>query len=340
MNTEDLHYDLPEHLIAQQPSPNRDQSRMLVLDRVAGTIREDVFANLPSYLNAGDCLVLNDTRVIRARLHGQKDTGGRVEIFLLNEEEPGTWTALVRPSAKVRPGTSVQLAGGIRVTAGEILPEGRRRVHFDTPDVLSALEAIGELPLPPYIHRDGQADSDLRRYQTIYAEHHGAVAAPTAGLHFTAEVFDALATKGVQRTNITLHVGYGTFKPISVNRLEDHYVDPEEFHVSGEAAAKLNTTRSSGKRVVAVGTTATRTLETQYRQGQFHAGEGNTDKYIYPPYQFQGVDVLQTNFHLPKSSLLALVFAFAGRDLIMDAYQYAIREEFRFYSYGDVMLIL
>ena len=340
MITADLDYHLPDNLIAQQPCAQRDQSRMLVLSRAEGSIREDVFSNMPNYLHAGDCLVLNDTRVIRARLKGHKATGGQVEIFLLHEESPGTWTALIRPSAKVKPGTPVILAGGVTATAGEVLPEGRRRVHFDVPDVIATLEKVGELPLPPYIHRDTQSDSDLRRYQTVYAQHHGAVAAPTAGLHFTPEVFDALEAKGVDKTHVTLHVGYGTFKPITVEKLEEHYVDPEEFHVSDGAAAQLNATRASGGRVVAVGTTATRTLETQYREGRFHAGEGNTDKYIYPPYAFGGVDVLQTNFHLPKSSLLALVFAFAGRDFVMEAYQHAIREEFRFYSYGDVMLIL
>jgi len=340
MITADLDYHLPEHLIAQQPCAQRDQSRMLVLNRAEGSIREDVFSNMPNYLHTGDCLVLNDTRVIRARLKGNKATGGQVEIFLLHEESPGTWTALVRPSAKVKPGTPVLLAGGVTATAGEVLPEGRRRVHFDVPDVIATLEQIGELPLPPYIHRDTQSDSDLRRYQTVYAQHHGAVAAPTAGLHFTPEVFESLAAKGVDKTHVTLHVGYGTFKPITVEKLEDHYVDPEEFHVSEAAAAQLNATRASGGRVVAIGTTATRTLETQYRDGRFHAGEGNTDKYIFPPYAFGGVDVLQTNFHLPKSSLLALVFAFAGRDFVTEAYQHAIGEEFRFYSYGDVMLIL
>ncbi len=340
MLVDDLYYELPEELIAQAPCPDRDQSRMLVIDRSSGRIHEDVFSNLPTYLNQGDCLALNDTRVIRARLHGQKATGGKVEIFLLHEEAPGTWTALVRPSAKVKPGTPVQLAGGVVATVTEVLPEGRRRVCFDRPDVIETLESIGELPLPPYIHRDTQVDSDLRRYQTVYAAHHGAVAAPTAGLHFTPEVFAALEKKGVARTAITLHVGYGTFKPISASTLEEHYVDPEEFLVSEEAANVLNGTRRDGGRVVAVGTTATRTLETQFRDGAFHPGEGRTDKYIYPPYTFGGVDVLQTNFHLPKSSLLALVFAFAGRDLIMEAYQHAIREKFRFYSYGDVMLIL
>ncbi|MCF6285145.1 MAG: tRNA preQ1(34) S-adenosylmethionine ribosyltransferase-isomerase QueA [Candidatus Hydrogenedentes bacterium] len=340
MHVDDLHYELPESLIAQEPCPHRDQSRMLVVNRADGTITEDVFANQPNYLNAGDCLALNDTRVIRARLHGKKVTGGKVEIFLLHEERPGEWTALVRPSAKVKPGCPVHLAGGVVATVGDVLPEGRRLVSFDTPDVIQTLETIGELPLPPYIHRDTQVDSDLRRYQTVYAAHHGAVAAPTAGLHFTPEVFDALDAKGVNRTTITLHVGYGTFKPISADTLEEHYVDPEDFFVSEAAAGTLNATRAQGGRIVAVGTTATRALETQYRDGAFCPGEGRTDKYIYPPYTYGGVDVLQTNFHLPKSSLLALVFAFAGRDLIMEAYQHAIREKFRFYSYGDVMLIL
>lgn len=340
MNVDDLHYDLPERLIAQQPCAERDQSRLLVVRRDTGTIQEDRFANVHQYLKPGDCLVLNDTRVIRARLHGRKPTGGHVEIFLLHEESPGSWTALVRPSAKVKPGTPVHLAGGVTAVVGAVLPAGRRAVRFSVPDVVATLETIGELPLPPYIHRDDPSDNDLTRYQTVYAEHHGAVAAPTAGLHFTPAVFEALAARGIEKTTVTLHVGYGTFKPITATTLEDHYVDSEEFHVSAAAAATLNSTRAAGGRVIAVGTTATRTLETQYREGQYHAGEGSTDKYIYPPYQFQGVDVLQTNFHLPKSSLLALVFAFAGRELIMEAYQHAIREEFRFYSYGDVMLIL
>lgn len=339
MNTADLDYHLPDHLIAQQPCDQRDQSRMLVLDRASGTIREDVFANVGTYLNPGDCLVLNDTRVIRARLKGHKPTGGQVEIFLLHEEAPGTWTALLRPSAKVKPGTPVLLPGGVTATAGDILPEGRRRVQFDTPDVLQTLERIGELPLPPYIHREGHTDNDLARYQTVYASSLGAVAAPTAGLHFTPEVFNDLAARGIEKTHVTLHVGYGTFKPITVDKLEDHYVDPEEFHLSDETAATLNRVRDTGGRIVAVGTTATRTLETQHREGRFHPGEGNTDKYIYPPYTFQGVDILQTNFHLPKSSLLALVYAFAGRDFVREAYDYAIGNEFRFYSYGDVMII-
>ncbi len=340
MNTSELDYTLPDELIAQYPCEPRDASRLLVLDRARRTITTDVFANVTGYLRRGDCLVLNDTRVIRARLHGHKRTGGRVEIFLLHEEQPGVWEALVRPSAKVRPGTPVVLAEGVEVTAAEILPGGRRRVRFHRPDVLSLLEELGEIPLPPYIHRQKRDPSDLRRYQTVYAAQPGAVAAPTAGLHFTEAVFRDLAAAGVERAAITLHVGYGTFRPIVADTLEEHRVPPEDFMLSGETARKLNAIRARGGRIVSVGTTATRVLETQWREGMFHAGEGVTDTYIYPPHTFHGVDVLQTNFHLPRSSLLALVCAFGGTEFVLEAYRHAVKERFRFYSYGDVMLIL
>ena len=340
MKTEDLDYELPAELIAQHPCTRRDASRMLVIDRQTGAITADVYRNVTRYLHAGDTMVLNDSRVIRARLLGEKATGGRVEVFLLHEESPGLWRALVRPSARVKPGTSVHLAEGVSVTVTDVLPEGRRRVQFDRPDVLSILERVGKIPLPPYIHRDEEDAGDLRRYQTIYAAQPGAVAAPTAGLHLTEEVFAALDAAGVGRTHLTLHVGYGTFKPVTAECLEDHFVEPEEFSMPEAAVALLNKTRAAGRRVVAVGTTVTRALETQYRGGAFHAGQGMTDTYIYPPYTFQGVDALQTNFHLPKSSLLALVCAFAGSDLVFEAYKYAVKERFRFYSYGDVMLIL
>ncbi len=340
MKTAELEYDLPEDLIAQHPSERRDASRLLVLDRATGEMREDEYRNVARHLRGGDCMVLNDTRVIRARLHGQKDTGGRVEVFLLREEEPGQWITLVRPSAKVRPGTVVRFGGGVCAHVGDVLPDGRRRVQFEPADVLAALESVGEIPLPPYIHRDQPEPGDLTRYQTVFARQPGAVAAPTAGLHFTDEVFAALDAKGVDRAFLTLHVGYGTFKPVATEVLEDHRVDPEEFHFPEATAAKLNAARAAGGRIVAVGTTCTRALETQYQGDAFVQGMGVTDKYIYPPHTFRGVDVLQTNFHLPKSSLLALVCAFAGTELIHQAYQYAVRERFRFYSYGDVMLIL
>lgn len=340
MDTNSLDYTLPDELIAQEPASPRDSARMLVLDRAAGSLAMDHYRNVARYLRRGDCLVLNDTRVIRARLRGQKPTGGQVEVFLLREESPGEWSALVRPSAKVKPGTKVRFAGDLEAAVQEPLPGGRRRVVFPVTDVVSRLEERGEVPLPPYIHREKPQPRDAKCYQTIYARSHGAVAAPTAGLHFTPEVFASLDTAGVQRTTVTLHVGYGTFKPIQVERLEDHKLEAEIFEVAPETAATLNAIRKAGGRVASVGTTTTRVLETQWQGGGFVPGQGETSTYIYPPYTFKGVDILQTNFHLPRSSLLALVCAFAGTDAVMEAYRYAVRERFRFYSYGDVMLIL
>lgn len=340
MHIAELDYDLPEDLIAQHPHEARDASRMLVVDRATGAMYTDVYRNVAKYLRSGDCMVLNDTRVIRARLQGTKPTGGHVEIFLLREHEPGQWEALVRPSARVKPGTTVTLTDGSSVCVGQVLPGGRRMVSFPVPDVIATLERSGMIPLPPYIHRETADPTDLTRYQTVYAEYPGAVAAPTAGLHFTEEVFASLDAHGIGRVQLTLHVGYGTFKPIQVEQVEDHVVDAEDFAFSEAAAGTLNEVRQRGGRVVAVGTTSTRVLETQYVDGSFVPGTGSTAKYIYPPYTFMAVDVLQTNFHLPRSSLLALVYAFAGIELAREAYRYAIAERFRFYSYGDVMLIL
>lgn len=340
MRTDELDYALPPDRIAQEPCDPRDAARLLVLDRASGALHEDRFYNMARYLRAGDCLAMNDTRVIRARLHGRKATGGRVEVFLLTERGPGLWEALVRPSAKVKPGTTVAFAGGVEAEAGAAIPGGRRLVRFNRPDVIARLEEIGEVPLPPYVHRDGADPRDAERYQTVYAAKPGAVAAPTAGLHFTPRVFEAIEAVGATRAYLTLHVGYGTFRPIQTETVEAHALEPETFELSEETAAQLNRTRAAGGRVVAVGTTCTRVLETQYREGAYRSGSGQTAHYIHPPYTFGAVDALQTNFHLPRSSLLALVCAFAGRDLIMAAYQYAIREGFRFYSYGDVMLIL
>ena len=339
MKTADLDYDLPEELIAQHPATPRDAARLMVVDRESGRITLDEYRNVAGYLRAGDCMVVNDTRVIRARVYAKKASGGRIELFLLRELAPGSWEALVRPSARVRPGTAVHLAGGLSAIVDEILPDGRRRVTFDRPDVVALLEEVGEIPLPPYIHRTAREPGDVERYQTVYAAHPGAVAAPTAGLHFTPRVFESLDRAGIRRVSLTLHVGYGTFKPILAEDLAAHTVDPEWFSFSAAAAQQLNETRARGGRVAAVGTTSTRVLETQFSGGHFHAGEGETAHYIHPPYTFRAVDVLQTNFHLPRSSLLALVFAFAGRDLMLEAYARAVRERFRFYSYGDVMLI-
>ncbi len=339
MLTKSLNYFLPESLIAQYPSEQREQSRLMVVDRVSGNIQIDIYKNIANYLNQGDCMVLNDTRVIAARLYGRKTSGGRVEVFLLRELEPGCWTALVRPSAKVKPGATVLFAAGLRAQVGDVVEEGKRRVSFNRADVLEYLKQAGEIPLPPYIRRDTACANDAERYQTVYACRPGAVAAPTAGLHFTEAVFSELEKKGVNRTMLTLHVGYGTFKPITAMNLEDHVVDAEEFELPAKCADVLNGTRPAGGRIVAVGTTCARVLETQYSDGHYRAGGGATDLYIYPPYEFRAVDVLQTNFHLPQSSLLALVCAFTGYDRIMEAYQRAISEKFRFYSYGDVMLI-
>jgi len=339
MLTTELDYTLPEALIAQHPAVCRDASRLLVLDRRAGEFQECEFAQIGDYLRAGDCLALNDTRVIRARLKAEKASGGRIEIFLLREVAPGEWEALVRPSARVKPGSMVKLGGAVEARVGEALQGGARRVSFSEPDVIGALERIGEIPLPPYIRREQADPVDAERYQTVFARQPGAVAAPTAGLHFTPELLDRLSAAGVQRTHLTLHVGYGTFKPIQSERVEDHRVDAEDFQLSEDTAAVLNATRSAGGRVVAVGTTATRVLETQYRDGCFCAGAGQTEVFISPPYTFGGVDALVTNFHLPKSSLLALVCAFAGTELVMRAYRHAVDREFRFYSYGDAMLI-
>ena len=340
MKTSDLDYELPEELIAQHPCARRDESRLLVLDRGDRSMRVDVFRNLADHLRRGDCIVTNDTKVIRARLKGRKPTGGQVEVFLLRENAPGDWTALVRPSARVKPGTRVRIGDAVEATVEEALPGGRRRVRFDTPDVLRVLEEIGEVPLPPYIRRDHPEDADLTRYQTVYARVRGAVAAPTAGLHFTDAVLASLATAGVRRANLTLHVSYGTFRPITTDTLEGHTLEAEEFDFPRDTADLLNQVRAEGGRVVAIGTTATRVLETQWRDGAYHAGAGMTDRYIYPPYALEGIDALVTNFHLPRSSLLALVCAFGGVGFVLEAYRFAIRERFRFYSYGDAMLLL
>ncbi len=340
MHISDLDYDLPGHLIAQHPADPRDSARLMVVDRLAEEIYLDRFSNLPGYLDAGDVLVLNDTKVIRARLYGTKPSGGRVELFLLQELTQGVWRALVKPSARVKPGTEIRLPSGMAARVMEALSGGARRVCFDEADVLGYLERSGEIPLPPYIARGTPDASDLTRYQTVYAEKPGAVAAPTAGLHYTPEVFEALSERGIERATLTLHVGYGTFKPIQSEEVTEHVVDSEVFCLPEETVQTLNRARQHGRRIVAAGTTVTRVLETQCAQETFFPGEGETSLYIYPPYRFGGVDVLQTNFHLPRSSLLALVYAFGGTALMRRAYERAVAEEMRFYSYGDTMLIL
>lgn len=341
MLTEELNYFLPEERIAQHPVKPRDSARLLVVKRKDASIKEDVFRNLYRYFNQGDVLVLNDTKVIPARLLGYKEkTGGKVEVFLLKQINKNDWIALVKPSAKVPIATSVVLHDKIKVEIRDFLGEGKRIVHFSQGNLLSVIHKIGLVPLPPYIRRESPEPDDRVHYQTIYAKKSGSVAAPTAGLHYTNRVFKKLKEKGIDICYITLHVGYGTFKPITTERVEQHIVDAEDFTISEDTATLLNKKKREGKRIIAVGTTVTRVLETQYVGGKFQAGFGSTTKFIYPPYNFQAIDALQTNFHLPRSSLLALVFAFAGKELIMKAYNYAIQNNFRFYSYGDTMLIL
>lgn len=339
MRVSDLDYDLPEELIAQQPALRRDEARLLVVNRKNGSLHDAIFCDTPEFLRAGDCLVLNDTEVLRARLEGHKTAGGKVEIFLLRELDHG-WEALVRPSAKVAEGATVTVSKNVFATVLEGLPGGKRRVTFNVSDVIGMLKREGHIPLPPYIRRQEEDAGDSARYQTVYAARPGAVAAPTAGLHFTDDLFRSLEARGVDKVMLTLHVGYGTFKPIQTEDLEQHTVDAEDFELSEEAATQLEETRRSGGRIVAVGTTTARALETQLRDRKFQAGRGRTTKYIYPPYTFLGVDALITNFHLPRSSLLALVMAFAGRELVLEAYRHAVAKSYRFYSYGDAMLIV
>lgn len=356
LKTADFDYDLPRDRIAQEPLPDRSQSRMMVLDRKTGRIDHRGVADLPFYLRAGDRLVLNNTRVIPARLFGVKaETGGRVELLLLEEVAPNTWDVLCGVARKPKPGSELILASG-RLRGRVIANTDSRfmRIRFDSAEpVFRVLEEEGIVPLPPYIHREietvqaadpaqrARHQADRERYQTVFARVPGAVAAPTAGLHLTEPLLDALRAKGLGITEITLHVGVGTFKPVKVERVSEHRMDPERYEVTATAAEEINRTRSAGGRIVAVGTTSVRTLETVAgMDGRVMAGQGRSEIFIYPPYVFRCVDGLLTNFHVPQSTLLMLVSAFAGWDFIRAAYAEAIREGYRFYSYGDCMLIL
>lgn len=347
MNVSDFDYELPERLIAQQ-AVERGASRLMVLDRRSGAVTHASVAALADWLRPRDLLVVNDTRVYPARLLGRRDpSGGAVECLLLERRDGDRWDALMHPGQKLRPGEHVVFDGpGVRLRA-EILERrfyGRRviRLVVDSgPDLETCIDAIGHVPLPPYIKR-ADAAGDRDRYQTVYARARGSVAAPTAGLHFSDALLAALDARGVERAALTLHVGYGTFKPVRAERVEDHTVDPEPFEISETAAAAINRALDEGRRIVAVGTTTTRALETAVRAGEGRAREGaaRTDLFIYPGFEFQAVGGLITNFHLPRSSLLMLVAAFAGRDRILAAYREAVRQEYRFYSYGDAMLLL
>jgi len=344
LSRRDLYYELPEELIAQSPAAERSASRLLVLDRGNG-VSDRGFNDLPDLLKAGDLLVMNDTRVFPARLHGNRaDTGGRVEVFLLGQRDEGRWKALLRPGRQCRAGIRIDLPEGLTVQVEEPLGNGRALIGISSPgeDVESLLLKAGEIPLPPYIRR-GPSSEDEERYQTIYATNPGAVAAPTAGLHFDRGVMDALEERGVRTAFLTLHVGPGTFQPLRRERLDENRLDPERFSVPADTLKAVSSTRRRGGRVVAVGTTTTRVLETLavrgWPQPESEGLAGETDLFIYPPFEFGAVDALLTNFHLPESSLLGLVAAFAGLQRTMEAYRHAVAEEYRFYSYGDAMLI-
>jgi S-adenosylmethionine:tRNA ribosyltransferase-isomerase len=346
----DFDFDLPAELIAQEPRP-RGASRLLVVERATGQITECAITDLPTLLTPGDVVVANDTRVFPARLMGRRDpSGGAAECFLLDRVSDAEWEALVHPGQKLKPGARIVVeepgrVPGVRlvITVLERRLFGRRLVHFaveGAPDLDTAVDLLGHVPLPPYIHRGDRVD-DRERYQTVYARVRGSVAAPTAGLHFDDALVAAIGAAGIEWTTVTLHVGYGTFKPVRVERVEDHRVDAERYEVTAAAAAAIARARREGRRVVAVGTTATRTLESAASdEGVVHEGAGRTELFIHPGHRFRAVDALLTNFHLPQSSLLLLVAAFGGRDLVLEAYRRAVASRFHFYSYGDAMLIV
>ena len=357
MRTADFHFDLPPELIAQQPTARRDGSRLLVLHRKTQQIEHRQFSDLLNFFQPGDVLVLNNSRVIPARLHGKNsETDGKFEILLLEEAGVNEWWAMMRPGKRAKPGTQIELLDktGARTNfLAEVIDfnaEGHRRLKFfGTPNIFNELDALGEMPLPPYIERQSEIAADRERYQTVFADAAGSVAAPTAGLHFTPEILEKIRARGVTVCFVTLHVGAGTFLPVKVENLAEHKMHSERFELGAATVSAVNEAKKNGRRIFAVGTTATRTLEAVAlaNAGTLNACNGKTDIFLFPPAKFQIVDALLTNFHLPESTLLMLVSAFAapgeklaGCELILSAYAEAIRERYRFFSYGDAMLIL
>lgn len=351
MLVSEFDYELPGALIAQEPLADRDRSRMLVVDRANRSWRDSSFAEFPEFLNAGDLVVLNNTRVFPARLIGHRVVNGRrgalVEALLLRriENSADEWEVLAKPGRSLKVGAELEFGDGrLRGGVTAIVEEGRRHIRFDSEgDFDRIVDEIGSTPLPPYIKRERREEQrlDEPRYQTVFASERGAIAAPTAGLHFTARIFDELRARGVKVVEITHHVGYATFQPVRVEEVEKHAIASESYEISDEAAETINRAKLSGARVMAVGTTTTRALESAADpDGRVRAGRGGTELFIYPGYRFRAVDALLTNFHLPQSSLLMLVSAFAERDLILNAYRHAVAQKYRFYSYGDCMLII
>lgn len=341
MKTSDFYFDLPKELIAQDPLEDRSGSRLLVLNREDGSCSHRTFRDILSYLNPGDCLVVNNTKVIPARLYGSKEgTEAKIEVLLLKRREKDVWETLVKPGKKCKPGTRISFGEGLLVgEVLEVVEEGNRLIQFFYEGIFEEiLDRLGQMPLPPYIHHQLK---DKNRYQTVYAKHDGSAAAPTAGLHFTPELLEAIRAKGVNIAHVTLHVGLGTFRPVKVEDVTKHHMHAEFYVVEEEQARLINETRAKGGKIVAVGTTSCRTLESAADDsGYLKAGSGWTDIFIYPGYQFKLTDRLITNFHLPESTLLMLVSALAGKEKILNAYQEAVKERYRFFSFGDAMFII
>lgn len=340
MRKEDFYFELPEELIAQDPLEDRSGSRLLVLDKETGEIEHHIFKEIVNYLEEGDCLVINDTKVLPARLIGSKiGTDAKIEVLLLKRGENDIWETLVKPGKKAKVGTKISFGEGLLVgEVVDIVEEGNRLIRFEYEGIFEEiLDRLGQMPLPPYITHQLQ---DKNRYQTVYATHTGSAAAPTAGLHFTQELLAQIEEKGVQIARVTLHVGLGTFRPVKVENVLEHHMHSEFFQITADAARKINTAKESGKRVICVGTTSCRTIESAAdEKGRLRETSGWTDIFIYPGYQFKVLDCLITNFHLPESTLVMLVSALAGREHVLRAYEEAIKERYRFFSFGDAMLI-
>lgn len=341
LQTSDFDFDLPEELIAQTPLKNRTASRLLILDKETGQVEDKHFNDILDELEPGDALVMNDTRVLPARLHGEKpETGGHLEVLLLNNIENDTWETLIKPAKRAKIGTEISFGDGrLKAVVKEELEHGGRIIDFTYEGVfLENLESLGEMPLPPYIK---ETLDDQERYQTVYAKENGSAAAPTAGLHFTQELLEKIEAKGVNLVYLTLHVGLGTFRPVSVEDLENHHMHSEFYRLSEESAEQLREVKQAGGRIVAVGTTSIRTLETigSKFDGEIQADSGWTDIFIKPGYEFKVVDAFSTNFHLPMSTLIMLVSAFAGREHVLHAYEHAVNEKYRFFSFGDAMFV-
>ncbi len=341
MKVADFNYELPKELIAQHPYDKRDEARLMVLDKNEELIEHKVFKDVIDYLNPGDCLVINNTKVIPARLYGKKDTGANVQFLLLKRIEGDTWEAMVKPGNKLKPGSKVIFGDGLlKATVQEILEGGNRKVEFEYNGIFNEiLDQIGMMPLPPYIIEASREDNE--KYQTVYARYEGSAAAPTAGLHFTEELLEKIKEKGVEVANVTLHVGIGTFRPVKVETVEEHEMHSEHYYIKKEDADKINKAKLNGNRVIAVGTTSCRVLESvSDEKGMVKEIEGDTSIFIYPGYKFNCIDSLITNFHLPESTLIMLVSSLAGKDFIMKAYNEAVKKEYKFFSFGDAMIIL